>query len=189
MWGCLFLDCRGYFDSRGMGFWTIKSLDQYHVKTNQDPQVSLGVSKVDTNRDRDFLICRDQLLKPVKIFSTVKTSFFCLGWDFINRDFWIEIWLRQDFQDFWDKSRFLIETRSRQIETLMPNFFLQTFCSFTWSSLSRPLSLLSSFLTSATSRLLTMEGVVASEKSLLERRSFCRFSRTSGFRSDPQMLP
>jgi hypothetical protein len=31
---------------------------------------------VKTNQDRDFLICRDKLLKPVKNFLTVETNFF-----------------------------------------------------------------------------------------------------------------
>ena len=45
--------------------------------------ISLGVSTVETNRDRDFSICWDQLLKPVEIiFSVEKRLFFCLGGDF-----------------------------------------------------------------------------------------------------------
>jgi len=35
--------------------------------------MSLGVSTVETNRDQDFLICRDQLLKLVEIILSVKT--------------------------------------------------------------------------------------------------------------------
>ncbi len=36
--------------------------------------ISLGVSTVKTNPDRDFLICRDQLLKSVKIILSVEKS-------------------------------------------------------------------------------------------------------------------
>ncbi len=44
--------------------------------------LSLGVSTVETNQDRDwdFLICRDQLLIPVKIFLTVEQLTFFLSW-------------------------------------------------------------------------------------------------------------
>jgi len=44
--------------------------------------LSLGVSTVETNQDRDwdFLICRDQLLIPVKIFLTVERLTFFLSW-------------------------------------------------------------------------------------------------------------
>ena len=40
--------------------------------------VSLRVSTVVTNQDwdQDFLMCQAQLFETVKIFSTVKTSFF-----------------------------------------------------------------------------------------------------------------
>jgi hypothetical protein len=40
--------------------------------------LSLGVSTVETNRDRDqdFSICRAQLLKPVKIVLSVATRLF-----------------------------------------------------------------------------------------------------------------
>ena len=40
-----------------------------------DLQVSLGVSTVESNWDRDVSICRDQFLKPVKIFLTVEIDF------------------------------------------------------------------------------------------------------------------
>ena len=38
--------------------------------------ISLWVSTVETNRDWDFLICRDQLLKLVEIILTVETRLF-----------------------------------------------------------------------------------------------------------------
>jgi hypothetical protein len=45
-------------------------------KIKKEIEISLGVSKVNTNQDQDFLICQDELLKPVKIFSTVETKLF-----------------------------------------------------------------------------------------------------------------
>jgi hypothetical protein len=62
---------------------------------------SLGFSTAETNRDQagDFWICRDQLLKPVKIFSTVETRFLPV----LVEIFKIETWLGQDFsQDCQD---------------------------------------------------------------------------------------
>jgi hypothetical protein len=59
--------------------------------------ISLGVSTVETNRDRDFLICQDQFLKPVQIIHRVETKIFYFS-DEIN--------LYQDFyRDCQDKSR------------------------------------------------------------------------------------
>jgi hypothetical protein len=63
---------------------------------------SLGVSTVKTNQDRDFSMCRDKLFETDKIFSTVVTNFLTAF-----------------------RSRALIETTSRQIET--PKLKLKAF--------------------------------------------------------------
>ena len=41
--------------------------------------VSLGVSTVETNRDRDFSMCRDIIFQTVETFSTVEMSVFELS--------------------------------------------------------------------------------------------------------------
>jgi hypothetical protein len=78
----------------------------------------MGVSTVETNRDRDrdCPSCRDQLLKPVEIFSTVEIDFYFISVEifkietFSSRLRCVEIFIEivetnRDFQDY-----------SRQIE-------------------------------------------------------------------------
>ena len=46
---------------------------------NNVVQLSLGVSTVETNRDRDFSMCRDIIFQTVETFSTVEMSVFELS--------------------------------------------------------------------------------------------------------------
>ena len=78
--------------------------------------LSLGVSTVDTNWDRDFSICQDQLLKPVEIIHRVKTRIFYFLVEIFKietfqlRLICVEIFIVivkkfKTYQDFWDLSR------------------------------------------------------------------------------------
>ncbi len=83
--------------------------------------MSLGVSTVKINRDKDqdSSICRDQLLKPVKIILSVKTRLFFVSVEifkvetFESRLIFVKIFIEiveinqdcGDFWDFWDLSR------------------------------------------------------------------------------------
>ncbi len=76
----------------------------------------MGVSTVETNRDRDRErpSCRDQFLKPVKIFSTVEIDFYFISVEifkietFSSRLRCVEIFIEivETNRDFRDKSRF-----------------------------------------------------------------------------------
>jgi hypothetical protein len=76
----------------------IKILDQ-DLDKNQDFRVIETVKTL----SRQFLTCQDQLLKPLKIFSTVETNFLQVS-----------------------RLRLSIKTRSRQIVTPRLNYFKQT---------------------------------------------------------------
>ncbi len=84
----------------------------------EEKTVSLGVSTVETNRDRDqdFSICQDQLLKLVQIILTVKTRLFFVSIEIFKIETFelrlgqVEIFIKiveiyWDCQDFWDLSR------------------------------------------------------------------------------------
>ena len=75
----------------------------------------MGVSTVETNRDRDrdCPSCRDQFLKPVEIFSTVEINFYFISVEifkietFSSRLRGVEIFIEivKTHRDFRDKSR------------------------------------------------------------------------------------
>ncbi len=87
-------------------------------------QLSLGVSTVETNqdRDRDFSICRDQLLKLVEIILTVETRLFFVS---------VKIFKIETFE-----SRLSIETLNRDhVETnLDPRLSFSPLVHSSWKS-------------------------------------------------------
>jgi hypothetical protein len=60
--------------------------------------LSLGVLTVETNRYRDFLICRDQLLISVEIILTVETRFFLSPSRFLKSRLLSRDWAASRFQ-------------------------------------------------------------------------------------------
>ncbi len=54
-----------------ISFWKLSRISQLSRLA-----LSMGVSTVETDRDQDFSICRDQLLKLVEIILAVETRLF-----------------------------------------------------------------------------------------------------------------
>jgi hypothetical protein len=91
----------------------------------------MGVSTVETNRDqdrdRDCPLCRDQFLKPVEIFSTVKIDFYFISVEifkietFQSRLCRVEIFVEiveicRDCRDLSRRSQDAVEMQSRFVE-------------------------------------------------------------------------